>query len=63
MRFGIRKPSLRKSIAARTSIKRMVRSKVRVPRGYGFLSSPKKALYNRVYKRSSFSIRSLFKRR
>ena len=53
MKFGIRIPSLKKRLAARTSIKRMIRSKVRMPRGLGFLTNPKKALYNRVYNRTS----------
>jgi hypothetical protein len=37
MKFGLRKPSLRKSIAARTSVKRFVRHSlgVKAPRGWG----------------------------
>lgn len=53
MKFGIRKPSWRKSLAARTSIKR--RLMPRMPRGYGFLRSPKKAMYNKVYNKTSVS--------
>lgn len=53
MKFGIRTPSLTKRIAARTSVKRAIRSKVRVPRGYGFITNPKKAVYNRVYNRTT----------
>lgn len=49
MKIGIRKPSIKKRIAARTSPKRMIRSKIRVPKGYGWLTNPKKAAYNRVY--------------
>ena len=58
MKFGIRTPSLRKSIAARTSIKRVVRHNLglKAPRGFGWFTNPKKALYNRIYSRTTFSI-------
>ena len=64
MKFGIRKPSLRKSIAARTSWKRYVRHSLRIkaPRGYGWLTSPKRATYNRVYNRTSVSIWSVLRK-
>jgi hypothetical protein len=50
MKVGIRKPSLRKSLAARTSVKRYVRHNLglRAPRGMGWVTNPKKAAYNRV---------------
>ncbi|MDP1826688.1 MAG: hypothetical protein Q8L48_25680 [Archangium sp.] len=55
MRFGIRKFSLKKRIAARTSLKRVVRHNlgVKAPRGWGWLTNPKKAAYNRVYNRTT----------
>ncbi len=53
MKFGFRTPSLKKRISARTSVKRAVRSKVRVPKGYGVLTNPKKAMYNKVYNRTT----------
>ena len=53
MKIGIRKPSIKKRVAARTSPKRMLRSKVRVPKGAGFITNPKKATYNRIYNRTS----------
>lgn len=64
MKFGIRKPSLKKSIAARTSVKRMVKNSLglRAPRGYGWLTNPKKAAYNRAYNRTSISWASLLKK-
>ena len=63
MKFGLRKPSLRKSIAARTSVKRFIRHSVGVkaPRGWGWLTNPKKAAYNRVYSRTTFSLFDVFK--
>lgn len=56
MKFGFRKPSIRKRIAARTSIKRVVRHSLglKAPRGWGWLTNPKKAAYNRVYNRTSW---------
>lgn len=58
MKFGMRTPSLRKSLAARTSWKRVVRHSMglKAPRGYGWLTNPKRAAYNRVYSRTTFSV-------
>lgn len=55
MKVGIRTPSLKKRIAARTSWKRYARQSLglKVPRGYGWITNPKKALYNRVYYRTT----------
>ena len=63
MKFGIRKPSLKKSIAARTSVKRFARHSLglKAPRGFGWFTNPKKALYNKVYNKTSFSIFDIFK--
>ena len=55
MKFGIRKPSLKKKLAARTSFKRVVRHQLgfKAPKGYGWITNPKKAAYNRVYNKTS----------
>jgi hypothetical protein len=55
MKVGFRIPSLRKRIAARTSWKRVVRHNVglKAPRGWGWLTNPRKAAYNRVYNRTT----------
>lgn len=55
MKFGLRIPSLRKRIAARTSAKRFVRHSLgfKAPRGWGWLTDPKRALYNRIYNRTT----------
>lgn len=65
MRVGIRKPSIKKSISARTkgcavrAVKRAL-----IPgygkRGRGWLH-PKKKLYNSVYRKTTFSFLDLFK--
>lgn len=64
MKFGIRKPSLSKMIGARTSVKRIIRHNLglKAPRGWGWLTDPKKALYNRIYNRTTISIFSLIKK-
>lgn len=61
MKFGIRVPSLKKKIAARTSLKRYVRHSLglKAPRGMGVFTNPKKAIYNRVYNRTTIGIDDL----
>ena len=55
MKIGIRVPSINKRIAARTSVKRIIQNSLRLkaPRGYGWITNPKKAAYNRVYNRTT----------
>jgi hypothetical protein len=55
MKFGFRKPSIKKRIAARTSWKRVVRHSfgLKAPRGWGWLTNPKRAAYNRIYNRTT----------
>ena len=57
----VRTLSLSKSIAARTSVKRMARNSLglKAPRGYGWLTNPKRAAYNRLYNRRTLSLISL----
>lgn len=66
MKIGIRKPSLKKSIKARTTGKAKRALKKAVVPGYGkkgtgWLKDPKKAAYSKVYKKTTFSIFDLFK--
>jgi hypothetical protein len=69
MKFGMRKPSIRKSIAARTSPARYLRHNLgmKAPRGWGWVTNPRRALYNRIYYRTTFSfwdlLRKLFRGR
>ena len=55
MKFGFRIPSLTKRIAARTSPARFVRQNLglKAPRGYEWLTNPKKYAYNKVYNKTS----------
>lgn len=66
MKFGMRTPSLKKSIKARTTgkAKRAVK-KALIPgygkKGVGWIKNPKKAAYNKVYNKTTFSLWDLFK--
>lgn len=66
MKFGMRKPSITKSLKARTTAKykRKVK-KALIPgygnKGMGWAKNPKKAAYNKVYKKTTLSIWDLFK--
>lgn len=66
MKFGVRKPSIKKSLKARTTgkAKRAIK-KALIPgygkKGMGWVKNPKKAAYNKIYRKTSFSIFDLFK--
>ncbi|WP_339165519.1 hypothetical protein [Siminovitchia sp. FSL W7-1587] len=64
MKIGPRKPSLKKRISARTSIKRQVvhRAGLKMPRGYGWIRNPKRYVYNKAYQRTTFDIFKLIKK-
>ena len=61
MKFGFRKPSLKKSLKARTTgrVKRAVKSSVNPlygKKGVGLVTDPKRSVENRVYKRTTFDL-------
>lgn len=60
-RWFIRRPSLKKRIAARTSLKRIIRNNLglKAPRGWGWITNPKRAMYNRIYRRTSIGCLAL----
>lgn len=66
MKFGMRKPNIKKSLSARTTgrAKRAVK-KAFIPgygrKGMGWLKDPKRAVYNKIYNKTTFSIFDLFK--
>lgn len=66
MKFGMRKPSIKKSFKARTTgkAKRKIK-KALIPgygkKGMGYIKNPKKYVYNKVYKKTTFSFWDLFK--
>ena len=66
MKIGARKPSLKRSLKARTTAKAKRQIKRALIPGYGkkgmgWIKDPKKAMYNKVYKKTTFSIFDLFK--
>lgn len=66
MKFGLRTPSLKRSLKAKTTgrAKRAVK-KALIPgygkKGAGWIKNPKKAAYNKIYRKTSFSIWDIFK--
>ena len=61
MKFGARKPNLKKSIKARTTgrAKRVIKKSINpsyCKKGMGWVNNPKKAAYNKVYNKTSFNI-------
>jgi hypothetical protein len=58
MRPGPRRPSWKGRIAARTSWRRYARHSLglKVPRGWGRITNPQKAAYNRIYSRTTFDV-------
>lgn len=66
MKIGMRKPSLTKSLKARTTSKWKRQAKKAIIPGYGkkgvgWIKNPKKAMYNKVYHKTTFGLSDLFK--
>lgn len=64
MKFGVRKPSIKRSISARTTgkIKRTVNRAVNPlygKKGMGYINDPKKAVYNKVYNKTTVGVRDI----
>ena len=66
MRIGMRKPSVKRMIKARTTdrAKRAVKRAV-IPgygrRGMGFVKNPKRSVKGAIYRRTTFSVWDLFR--
>lgn len=66
MKIGMRTPSLKKSLSARTTgaAKRAVKRAL-IPgygkKGMGLLRDPERAAKNKIYKKTTFSLWDLFK--
>lgn len=66
MKIGLRTPSLKKSFKARTTskYKRQLKSAIDPTygkKGVGWFKNPKKALYNKIYNKTTKSIFDIFK--
>ena len=55
VRIGFRIPPFEKRLSSRTSLRRAVRQRLglKAPRGWGWVTNPKRAAYNRVYNRTT----------
>ena len=66
IKVGFRKPSWKKSLRARTTgkYKRRIKKAI-IPfygkKGTGFIKNPRRALYSKVYRRTTFGLGDLFK--
>lgn len=66
MKIGMRKPSIKKSIKAHTTGKAKRKVKKALTPGYGqkgmgYAKDPRKAINNKVYKKTTFSFLDIFK--
>jgi len=66
MKYGVRKPNLKKSIKARTTgkVKRQVKKAINPlygKKGMGIVNDPKKAAYNAVYNRTTVGVSDIAK--
>ena len=66
MKVGMRKPSVKRSISARTTGKWKRQAKKAIIPGYGrkgmgWIRNPGKAAYNTIYRKTTFSLWGLFK--
>ena len=66
MKIGMRTPSLKRSLKARTTSKwkRQIKEAV-IPgygqKGIGWIKKPKKAMYNKVYRKTTFGLSDIVK--
>lgn len=66
MKIGMRKPNVKSMVKARTTarVKKAIKSEV-VPlynqKGTGIIKDPKKAVYNKVYKKTTFGLGDILK--
>ena len=66
MKFGMRKPSIKKMFKSRTTGKAKRKAKNAInplygKKGVGFAKNPKKSIKNKLYKKTTFSFWNLFK--
>jgi len=64
MKFGVRKPSIKRSISARTTakLKRTVNRTINPLYGkkdMGYINNPQKAVYNKVYNKTTIGVRDI----
>lgn len=65
MKIGVRKASIKKSISARTTgkVKRSIKRSINPTygkKGMGWINNPQKAMYNKVYNKTTFGVSDVF---
>ena len=65
MKIGMRTPSIKRSISARTTgrIKREIKRSINPlygKKGMGWVNNPQKAVYNKIYNKTTFGIKDIF---
>lgn len=66
MKFGMRKPNIKKSFKAKTTgkVKRKAKNSLNPlyeKKGVEYVKNPKRAVNNKIYKKTTFSFWDLFK--
>lgn len=66
IKIGFRKPSLKKSIRARTTgkLKRKIKKSINPfygKKGMGFIKNPRKSIRNKIYRKTTFGLSDIFK--
>ena len=66
MKYGIRTPNLKKSIKSRSTgrLKRTVKKSINPlygKKGMGFINNPKKAIYNKIYNKTTIGVNDIIK--
>ncbi|NFO15192.1 hypothetical protein FDB34_13490 [Clostridium botulinum] len=64
MKVGLRKPSIKKSIKARTTgkLKREIKRSINPlygKKGIGYINDPKKAIYNKIYNKTTVGVKDI----
>lgn len=67
MKFGIRKPSIKKSISARTTgrLKREIKRSIDPlygKKGMGYIHNPERAIKNKIYNKTTVSFTDILKK-
>lgn len=67
MKFGIRKPSIKKSISARTTgrLKREIRRSIDPlygKKGMGYIHNPERAIKNKIYNKTTVGFTDILKK-
>lgn len=66
MKIGFRKPSLKRSLKARTTgrLKRSIKRSINPSygrKGTGYVRNPKKAVYNKIYRKTTIGLSDIIK--